>query len=197
MTVFVPRWTHWQPELEAGPQALSRTSKTSKTQLSSTAKTSESATSPDMPRQISEAGKATQGEALTEMVSHLPSSDSETPPTSRTSKTSKTPRRREQPANGAREAFDEIAEMPLEAFAEAGLIVTVWSDVLNREVLFVSDNVPNKAIEGRNLVVYRAADLANLAQARPTPGALRFVHEVKAVFGGTIRTTTADQEEAP
>lgn len=111
--------------------------------------------------------------------------------------------RREAPA--ASEAHEQplpiqehdVLEMRLDSFAKAGLIVTVWSDVLNREVLFVSDNAPDEAIEGRNLVVYRAADLANLAQARPTPGALRFIHEIKAVFGGTIRTTTADQEEAP
>ena len=83
-------------------------------------------------------------------------------------------------------AEEELAAMTLDAFASAGLIVEVHSDVLGRNVLFVSDNVHESALAGIDLPVYRASELRKLAILQPTPRALRCIHGVKAVFGGAI-----------
>lgn len=80
----------------------------------------------------------------------------------------------------------EIAAMRLSDFARAGLIARVRSNVLGSEVLFVSDNVPETALEGTDLPVYRAAELRKLAILRPPPRTLQVVHDVKTIFNGVI-----------
>ncbi len=87
---------------------------------------------------------------------------------------------------------EQIAAMPIDEFATAGLIVTVRSEALDCRVLFVSDNVPDEAIETNGLPVYRVAELRKLAQLRPSPGTIRCLNEIKAVFGGTIEVGEHD-----
>ena len=85
------------------------------------------------------------------------------------------------PAEGS-----EIATMSLREFALAGIVAQVHSNVLGCEVLFVSDNVPEAALEGTDLPIYRAAELHNLAILRPPPHTLQVVHDVKTIFDGVI-----------
>ena len=81
---------------------------------------------------------------------------------------------------------DQVTEMSLDQFAQAGLIVRVFSEVLAQEVLFVSDNVSDAALANRTLPIYRAAELRKLAIFNPSPAALRTVHTSKTVFQGRI-----------
>ena len=81
----------------------------------------------------------------------------------------------------------KVAAMRLSAFADAGLVIHVHSEALDREVLFVSDNVPESKLEGRPEVVYRAHELKKLARIPPDPAGLRTVQMVKEIFGATIQ----------
>ena len=81
---------------------------------------------------------------------------------------------------------EAVAALSLEELSRAGLIIRVYSTVLGREVLFVSDNVPDEIVEQQALPVYRADELRKLAILRPEPHSLRRLHEVKEVFRGTI-----------
>ena len=69
--------------------------------------------------------------------------------------------------------------MPLSEFAKAGLIVKVFSEVLNNHVYFVS----NDAVLSRNpldAVAYTATELT--AMLSMTPEEVRTAHSVKSVF---------------
>ena len=81
---------------------------------------------------------------------------------------------------------EAVAALSLEELSRAGLIIRVYSTVLGREVLFVSDNVPDEIVERQALPVYRTDELRKLAILRPAPHSLRRLHEVKEVFRGTI-----------
>lgn len=81
---------------------------------------------------------------------------------------------------------DQVAAMRLDEFAQAGLVVRVWSEVLGCRVLFVSDNVRDTDLAGEAEPIYRAEELRKLAVLRPSPEQLRRVHEWKAAFQGTI-----------
>ncbi len=85
---------------------------------------------------------------------------------------------------------EHVAGMKLSDFARAGLIVQVRSEVLETDVLFVSDNVPESRLRGRPEVVYRAHELKRLARVPPDPRGLRTVHMVKEIYGGTIQDVT-------
>ena len=65
---------------------------------------------------------------------------------------------------GDRPSVNEVAEMSLERFARAGLVVKVRSTLLDEVVLFVSDNARVSKDERRT--VYRAADLRRLLRGR-------------------------------
>ena len=82
---------------------------------------------------------------------------------------------------------DQIESMSIEAFAQAGLILRVRLNGTGREVLFVSDNVPDAALSHRRLPTFRARELANLATLRPEPRNLRSIDEVKRLFSGDIQ----------
>jgi hypothetical protein len=75
-----------------------------------------------------------------------------------------------------------VAEMSLEDFAHAGLVVKVKSRLLGEEVLFVSDNV--RDLDESGPVVYRAAEL-RLLEGK-TPEDVKRLHRMKAIFGGTL-----------
>ncbi|MCP3963419.1 MAG: hypothetical protein GY719_36750 [bacterium] len=87
--------------------------------------------------------------------------------------------------------------MSLDEFADAGLVVQVRSEVLECDVLFVSDDVPESTLEDRPEVIYRASELKKLARLPPEPAHLRDVHMVKEIFGGSIsEVREADGEAA-
>jgi hypothetical protein len=65
---------------------------------------------------------------------------------------------------GERPSVNEVAEMSLERFARAGLVVKVRSTLLDEVVLFASDNA--QVPEDERRTVYRAADLRKLLRGR-------------------------------
>jgi hypothetical protein len=79
-----------------------------------------------------------------------------------------------------------VAAMTLNDFASAGLIVRVRSEILDADVLFVSDNVPGSILNGPE-VIYRAEELKKLARVPPDPQSLRNLQMVKEIIGGTIK----------
>ena len=84
--------------------------------------------------------------------------------------------------------------MSLDQFAQAGLIVKVYSEVLGQDVLFVSDNVSDAALANRTLPIYRADELRKLALFNPSPIALRTVHISKTVFQGRIADVKSEED---
>ena len=77
----------------------------------------------------------------------------------------------------------EVCAMRLEEFARAGLVVEVWSSVLDEAVVFASDDA--RVDPGEVRTVYRAHELRVLL-GLTTPRELRRVHEVKRLFRGSI-----------
>ncbi len=87
--------------------------------------------------------------------------------------------------------------MPLSEFAQAGLIVTVFSRGLDCRVLFVSDNVPESALGSLTFPVYRAHELLKLARLSPPISSLRTINEVKQVFGVEAAVIEAERLQDP
>jgi hypothetical protein len=77
----------------------------------------------------------------------------------------------------------EICAMRLDDFARAGLVVTVWSEVLGERIVLASDNA--RVDPGELRPVYRARELRALL-GLSDPAELRRIHEVKRTFRGTI-----------
>ena len=73
--------------------------------------------------------------------------------------------------------------MRLDKFASAGLVVTVYSEVLNETIVFASDNAV--VDPGEHRPIYRAAELLEVLGL--TPKDLRCLHRVKKIFGGTLK----------
>lgn len=155
MSVFIPRWSRRQ----TGPS-------TGKTGIG---------TSGDQISERTGAHRYADQQACKTGITSLGSHSAGDQPACKTGKTSFHPE----------EAHDLIEDMSLEAFAEAGLILRIWSALLEQEVVFVSDNVPPEALAERG-VVYRAQELQQLAKADIDQAGLRAVHEIKSVFGGSI-----------
>lgn len=73
--------------------------------------------------------------------------------------------------------------MTLSEFATAGLVMTVYSSILDDTVLLASDNATVAEREG---VVYRAAELQALH--RLGADGLRQIHRFKRLLGGTVQS---------
>jgi len=76
-----------------------------------------------------------------------------------------------------------MLQMSLTDFAQGGLVVRVWSKCLMEKLVFASDNAILDP--GEREVVYRASELRELLGMSATD--LRWVHQVKRVFGGAIQ----------
>ena len=76
----------------------------------------------------------------------------------------------------------EVCAMPLSEFAQAGLVVSLWSDVLGESVVLASDNAILDPGERRP--VYRASEAKALLGIGPAD--LRRVHALKRTFKGTV-----------
>jgi hypothetical protein len=85
--------------------------------------------------------------------------------------------------SGPSQLIAEVCAMRLEDFARAGLVVEVWSTVLDEAVVLASDDA--RIDPGEQRTVYRAHELRVLL-GLTTPQELRRVHEVKKLFRGTI-----------
>jgi hypothetical protein len=77
----------------------------------------------------------------------------------------------------------EVCAMRLDDFARAGLVVTVWSNVLGERIILASDNA--RVDPGELRPIYRARELRALLGLRD-PAELRRIHEIKRTFRGTI-----------
>lgn len=91
--------------------------------------------------------------------------------------------------------IEAVEALGLHEFARAGLIVWVWSKVLQQDVIFASDNVPRSKLNGTT-PVYRARELRLLASNSPTPGMIRKAHAVKATFFGAIRSVETREKNS-
>ena len=86
---------------------------------------------------------------------------------------------------------DAITAMDLDEFARADIVLRVHSTVLDQEVLFASDSLYESTRNSADLPVYRASELRKLAILQPEPHSLRYLHEVKTIFNGTITDVRA------
>jgi hypothetical protein len=77
----------------------------------------------------------------------------------------------------------EVCAMPLADFAQASLVIEVWSRVLEEAIVLASDHA--RLDPGELRPVYQARELRVLLGLN-APGELRRVHEVKKLFRGTI-----------
>jgi hypothetical protein len=77
----------------------------------------------------------------------------------------------------------EVCAIRLEEFARSGLVVEVWSAVLEEAVVFASDDA--RVDPGELRTVYRAHELRVLL-GLSTLRELRRAHEVKRLFRGAI-----------
>lgn len=80
-------------------------------------------------------------------------------------------------------ASEVISSWSLERFRHAGLVVTIWSDVLGEELALVSDNAPDRLLEALAVPAYRVAELLVLLEG-PTEAELRWAQHLKRVFPG-------------
>jgi hypothetical protein len=96
------------------------------------------------------------------------------------------------PSATAPELAAEVCAMRLDHFAQAGRVVTVWSELLRELVIFASDNAIVDPGELRT--IYRASELRVLL-GLANPRELRQVHAVKRTFRGNI--TDAPQVGRP
>ncbi|MEM9553710.1 MAG: hypothetical protein AAGC60_05585 [Acidobacteriota bacterium] len=87
-----------------------------------------------------------------------------------------------------------VASMNLCDFAQAGLVVRVWSDLLQSEVLFVSDNVDEERIRTSELPVYRAHELEKL-HSFGSPRGIQAVHHIKKIFGGEVSRIDEESDD--
>ncbi len=87
-----------------------------------------------------------------------------------------------------------IAAMPLDAFTTVGLIVQVHVSAWGRDVLFVSDDVPESEVTSYPQVIFRAHDLKKLARIPLDPQHLRNIQMVTEIFGGTIENVRTVME---
>lgn len=88
-----------------------------------------------------------------------------------------------EPAADTSALVAEACTMRLDDFARAGLVMTVWSEVLGERVIFASDDAIVDPGELRP--VYRAHELRALLGLRDLRE-LRRIHEAKKTFRGTI-----------
>ena len=96
------------------------------------------------------------------------------------------------PALSSLPGFSPVAEMTLEDFSRAGLVVRVTSALLGEDVLLVSDNVLDVDERG-DLVVYRAEEIRRLV-AFP-PDCAKTIHGIKKAFPGCrVTDLTLDEE---
>jgi hypothetical protein len=77
----------------------------------------------------------------------------------------------------------EVLRMSLTDFAGARRAVRIWSECLKEKLVFASDNAV--VDPGEREVVYRASELRELLGMGAND--LRRVHQVKSLFGGSIR----------
>lgn len=73
----------------------------------------------------------------------------------------------------------DIKKMPLSDFGKAGLIVKVYSEVLNDHILFISDDAA-LTLNPLDLVSYTAKELTAMLNMQPEE--LKAIHEVKTIF---------------
>lgn len=86
---------------------------------------------------------------------------------------------------------DDLATMPLAAFATRSLILRVWADLLGEEVWFVSREAQVQVLQRRGIPrgkIFTARELIDLLKLfRVDKRKALLVCEAKKLFGGSLR----------
>ncbi len=90
---------------------------------------------------------------------------------------------------------EEVAALPLDAFAGQSLMLRVWAQILDGEIWFVSGEAQVRILQGRGIPreeIYTARELADLLELfGRDPEKASFVLEAKRLFGGSLRLEEA------
>ncbi len=90
---------------------------------------------------------------------------------------------------------DEVATLPLDAFAGRSLMLRVWAQILDAEIWFVSGEVQVRILQGRGIPreeIYTAQELADLLELFEQDAEKAWlVLEAKKLFGGSMRLEKA------
>ncbi len=90
---------------------------------------------------------------------------------------------------------EEVATLPLDAFAGRSLILRVWAQILDAEIWFVSGEAQVRILQGRGIPreeIYTAQELADLlALFEQDAEKAWLVLEAKKLFGGSMRLEKA------
>ncbi len=90
---------------------------------------------------------------------------------------------------------EEVATLPLDAFAGRSLMLRVWAQILDAEIWFVSGEVQVRILQGRGIPreeIYTAQELADLLNVfEEDPDKAWLVVEAKKLFGGSMRLEKA------
>lgn len=80
---------------------------------------------------------------------------------------------------------EDVANMPIDAFAKTNLVRKVASKVLGEDILFGSNNRIAKDLKDEGFIVYTAQELKTIVRLNPDPEVLKRIHEVKQIFPGS------------
>ncbi len=90
---------------------------------------------------------------------------------------------------------DEVATLPLDAFASRSLMLRVWAQILDAEIWFVSGEAQVRILQDRGVpreAIYTAQELTDLlALFEQDAEKARLVLEAKKLFGGSMRLEKA------
>ena len=81
---------------------------------------------------------------------------------------------------------EQIVKMPLKEFNSSNLAVKVYSEVLGREIWFVSnEKIRDKVATSEGLATYLPHELMHFVKIGATPEELKKIHMVKEIFPGS------------
>ncbi len=90
---------------------------------------------------------------------------------------------------------EEVAALPLDAFAGRSLMLRVWAQILDAEIWFVSGEAQVRILQSRGIPreeIYTALELVDLLELfGRDPERASFVLEAKRLFGGSLRLEEA------
>ncbi len=99
------------------------------------------------------------------------------------------------PESASPPSAEEVATLPLDAFAGRSLMLRVWAQILDAEIWFVSGEVQVRILQGRGIPreeIYTAQELADLLELFEQDAEKAWlVLEAKKLFGGSVRLEKA------
>lgn len=77
---------------------------------------------------------------------------------------------------------DQIVNKTLKEFSENNLAIKVYSEVLKKEISFVSNEEMKNQLKEGELVTYLPHELEHLVKLRATPEEINKIHMIKEIF---------------